>query len=135
MQPQLQKPITVKITIGLFGVLAFFSWVALINSQPGSTNTLVALLRAIPATAAFVGVLSKTRIGRIVAISVLFVLCLSGIFGLLVTARSFAQSPMLSLVTFVLVVAIFAWAVLYTFGAATRTYYSALFAKPDVYHD
>jgi uncharacterized membrane protein len=128
MTTDLKKPITVKITVLLFGLLAFLSWVALGSSAPGTTNTLVALLRAIPATLAFVGVLSNTKLGRAVAVAVLLLLCLSGAFGLLAAFQSYATSPALALVAAAVVVGIFVWAAFYTFGASTRAYYSAVFA-------
>jgi uncharacterized membrane protein len=128
MPTNLQRPITVKITVVLFGLLAFISWVAIGSSEPGTTNTLVALLRAIPATLAFVGVLSNTKVGRAFAVVVLLLLCLSGVFGLLAAFQSFATSPALAGVSVAVVVGIFVWAAFYTFGTSTRAYYSAVFA-------
>jgi len=127
MATNLQRPITVKITVGLFGLLAFLSWVALGSSEPNTTSTLVALLRAIPATLAFLGVLSNTKVGRAFAIAALFLLCLSGVFGLLAAFQSFSTSPALAVVAVALVMGIFVWGAFYTFGASTRAYYSTVF--------
>ncbi|WP_310446978.1 hypothetical protein [Thiobacillus sp.] len=123
-----KKPVAVKITVILFGLLAFLSWVALGRSEPGTSNTLAAVLRAFPATLAFIGVLSNTKLGRQVAVAVLFLLCLGGVFGLLAAIKSFASSPVLAIVGVAMVIGIFLRAGFYVFGASTRAYYSAVFA-------
>lgn len=128
MPTDVRKPITVKVTIVLFGLLAFLSWVALVRSEPGTIHTLVALLRTIPATLAFIGVLSNTKFGRAVAVAVLFLLCISGVLGLLAALKSFSSTPVLAVAAAAIAVGIFVWAALYTFGTSTRAYYSAIFA-------
>jgi uncharacterized protein YhhL (DUF1145 family) len=125
MRADVKPPMVVKLTVFLFGVLAFLSWVAFGRSS-GTTDTLAALLRTIPAHLAFIGVLSNTRFGRRVAVVVLLLLCLSGAVGILAAMSSFSSSPALAILAMLLVFGIFVWAGFYIFGTSTRAYYSCV---------
>jgi hypothetical protein len=125
-QAPLQKPTIVKATIILFGLFAFISWVSLGQGVDSPAQQIASILRITFTNAAFIGVLSNTRIGRRIALVFFSVLCIAGVTGAFAAIHALQERAASSTAILVLVIAIFAWSYAYAFGKAARDYYVRL---------
>lgn len=64
----LQRPAAVKAAIFIFGMLAFKSWLDVNTKDSESLEILLPLALAIPINIAFIGLISVSKIGRVLAI-------------------------------------------------------------------
>lgn len=131
-QAPLRKPVIVKATILLFGLFAFFSWVSFGQLIDNPSQQVASYLRIVFTNAAFIGVLSNTRIGRRFALVFFSVLCIGGGTGAFAAIHALHESAASSTAILVLVVAIFAWSYAYAFGKAARNYYTRLWESKRV---
>lgn len=123
--PLNSKPLLVRVTIWLFGALAIVSLLACCNfAEDLPAQNVANVLRASAATLAFISAISGTRIGYKVVIVVLGFAAIGACFGIYAGLKILYTKPLLGMLSLVISVGVLAWFYMYTFGKATRAYFS-----------
>lgn len=120
------RPISVKAAIFIFGILAFKSWYDVNNRNSESLEVFLPLVLAVPINIAFIGLISDSRVGRVlvVVISALFAV-LGALSWLMLLFSTEIISPQFVVIT-ILLFLFLTWFAAYSFGKASRTYYSKI---------
>ena len=121
------KPLIVKMTIWLLGMLALISLIACRNfSEELPDQNVANALRAMAANFAFVGAISGTRLGHGAVMGVLGLGSIGACFGVYSGIQILPKTPLLGLSALLPSLGFIAWFYMYTFGTAARTYYRQL---------
>ncbi len=121
------RPTAVKTAIFIFGILAFKAWLDVNTKNSESLEVLLPLALAIPINIAFIGLISGSKIGRLLAIIISAILSLVGAAYWLTLFFS-AEITSLHLAATTIFLSLFlTWLANYSFGKTTCSYYSAVF--------
>lgn len=127
------KPWIIKATIVGLCLLAFFSLAACRSiAEDNPAQAIANILRALAANAAFVGVLTGSKLGRRVAVVVLALCAVGACFGIYIGVQSLTSQPILASTILFLSVVFILWSYAFAFGAPARNYYYNLWTIKEV---